>query len=1091
VFAVALLLGTLAYGQTTGGTILGDVSDDSGARVPGVAVTVRNTQTGITRSVTTDAAGRYRAPNLDPGLYEVRAELMGFRTAVRQGIQVTVAAELDVDLTLSVGAVTEQVVVTSEAPLVETTSAALSGLVDDKKIRDLPLNGRSFEQLAFLQPGVTPFYRGRHETDQGEGTKFSVSGSRVDSNGFLLDGMGVYDQSNMTPGSAAGVMLGVETVREFRVLTGNYGADYGRYSGGVITATTKSGTNQFHGNVFAFHRNDNLDARNFFDYLEDSRLPEFKRNQFGGTLGGPIIRDRTFFFGGYEGLRHRKGLSGVAVVPDANVHAGCLAGSGAQGNCPAGFRSVGVDPRIKPYLDLYPLPNEGVDPNPLDGVGRYFSSPTEPLREDFFSVRGDHQFSESDFLFGRYQFSDGMRSTPDEYPDVTVDSVTRSQVVTLDYKRIFSPTILNDVRAGLSRAYSNQFNQPLFDVTGKEFFPGRGVGLISFRSPAITLFGGGEGYPRRIGHNVWQLLDDATISRGGHAIKFGFVYERTQSNANFSRVFPGQYYFQSTGSGASAVSGLENFLRARPFEFTGDLPGTDNIRGWRQNFFGFYIQDDIQVRSNLTLNLGLRYEFTTVPTEANGKLSNFRNWLTDTEPTLGEPFFKAKYKDFGPRVGLAWDPFSNGKTSIRAGFGMFFDHLIATPLNRAITRIPPYSVTTRLQSTSGVPFPQLDESLLTSPSPSSIVSYALQYQMQDPTKIGYSFSIQRELGRQMMVNAAYAGSHSYHQLTGNNSNNAFPSEIINGQKYFCSVRSTVAFPCPDPRGAFRLPRRNPNIGQLQFGISPDGSSTYHSLQLGLNRRFSAGFQAQLSYTYAKYINDSDAVFGRAIDTAGTVRQDPDSLAGERSLASFDIRNYFSSNFTYDLPFARNLDGVAGKVLSGWQINGILSLANGTPNNIFTGFNNAQDGSSGNQVADRPNLLPEFVGKDLTEGSSAGCAGFDAGPVGTPNRYFDICAFVLPQAGFYGNLGRNTLIGPGLATFDFALTKNTSLTEGTSLQFRAEFFNLFNRANFSRPGPTQGGIRALETSGARVGSSTQINSTLTDARQIQLGLKLTF
>src|SRR2546429_4895179 len=290
-FAVALLLATLAYGQTTAGTILGTVSDESGARIPGVAVTITNLDTGIVRSVTTDEAGRYRAPSLGLGSYEVKAELVGFRTAVRTGIQLTVAAEAVVNLTLSVGSVSEPVEVTGEAPLVEITSATLSGLVDDKKIRDLPLNGRSFEQLAFLQPGVTPYFRGRRETDQGEGVKMSVSGSRVDSNSFLLDGTNINDQSNNTPGSASGNLLGVEMLREFRVLTGAYSAEYGRYSGGIITAVTKSGGNELHGNVYEFHRNDNLDARNFFDRKskpDAPRLPSFKRNQFGATIGGQL-----------------------------------------------------------------------------------------------------------------------------------------------------------------------------------------------------------------------------------------------------------------------------------------------------------------------------------------------------------------------------------------------------------------------------------------------------------------------------------------------------------------------------------------------------------------------------------------------------------------------------------------------------------------------------------------------------------------------------------------------------------------------------------------------------------------------------------
>src|SRR2546429_656674 len=442
-FAVVLLSGTLCYGQTTAATIFGTASDQSGARLPGVMVTITNMDTGIARSVTTDEGGRYRAPGLGLGNYEVKAELTGFRTAVRMGIQLTVAAEVVVNLSLSVGIVSEQVQVTGEAPLVEITNATLSGLVDDKKIRDLPLNGRSFEQLAFLQPGVTPYFRGRRETDQGEGVKMSVSGSRVDSNSFLLDGTNINDQSNNTPGSASGNLLGVEMLREFRVLTGAYSAEYGRYSGGVITAVTKSGSNELHGNLYEFHRNDNLDARNFFDRKskpDDPRLPEFKRNQFGATLGGPIIRNRTFFFGGYEGLRQRKGESRVAVVPNADVHRGILpcprvrpaAGfTGSQAPCnsaDAPAYTVNISPSVRPFLDLYPLPN-GADFG--DGTAQLFSNPKRPIDEDYTMGRVDHNFSNADSFFVRYTFDRAVQASPTQYPNVAVDAQTKNQYVTL------------------------------------------------------------------------------------------------------------------------------------------------------------------------------------------------------------------------------------------------------------------------------------------------------------------------------------------------------------------------------------------------------------------------------------------------------------------------------------------------------------------------------------------------------------------------------------------------------------------------------------------------------------------------------------
>src|SRR6059036_1787393 len=1023
-----VLCGILAHGQNTAGTILGTTSDQSGARLPGVVVTITHPETGIVRSVTTDEGGRYRAPGLSLGNYEVKAELPGFRTEVRTGIQLTVAAEVVVNLSLSVGTVTEQVQVSGEAPLVEITNATLSGLVDDKKIRDLPLNGRSFEQLAFLQPGVTPYFRGRRETDQGEGVKMSVSGSRVDSNSFLLDGTNINDQSNNTPGSASGNLLGVEMLREFRVLTTAYSAEYGRYSGGIITAVSKSGGNELDGNVYEFLRNDHLDARNFFDRKskpDAPRLPSFKRNQFGATIGGPIVHDRTFFFGGYEGLRQRKGLSRLAVVPNVDAHRGILpcparpaAGyTGSQAPCNnagTSIYTVNVNPSVRPFLDLYPLPN-GADFG--DGTAQLFSNPKQPIDEHYATGRVDHNFSNSDSFFVRYTFSQAVLNNPTQYPTLTVDALTKSQYVTLGETRIFSPRVLNTARLGFNRSYSNQFGRPLFDVQpGLLFVPGQQLGLMTFRGIGINEYGAGQGYPRRFGHNVWQVTDDLTVSRGSHSLKMGMLFERTQSNATLSRVYGGQYFFDT----------LDDFLTARPAEFNSDIPGTDNVRGWRQSLLGFYFQDDFQARSNLTFNLGLRYEFTTVPTEANGKIANFRNPLTDKAPTLGEPWYQGSYKDFGPRVGFSWDPRSNGRTAIRGGFGMYFDHLVAQPLNRALSRIPPYSVTARVLG-EAASFPRLDPSLLAAPPLTQIVSYGLQYEMKDPTKIGYTLSIQQQIASDTAITVAYAGAHSYHQLNGNNGNDALPTEIRNGRKYF----------------APNSPLRNPNIGQLQFWVTPEGASQYHSLQLGLNRRFRGGFQLQGSYTYGKSTNNADGVFGRYLDQGITVPQDPDDWRADWALSGIDIRNYFSLNYTYDLPFARNMPGAAGKLLSGWQLNGILTLAGGTPVSILTGYNRSRNGASGTQITDRPDLIPGFSNNPV-KGVSKGCPGVPAGTrLGTPDLYFDPCAFGLPDAGFYGNLGRNTVIGPGLANFDFSLMKNIS--------FKEMFFTS-EKSKFARPGP---------------------------------------
>ncbi|MBC7911743.1 MAG: carboxypeptidase regulatory-like domain-containing protein, partial [Pyrinomonadaceae bacterium] len=388
-----LVLPLRGSGQTTTANISGTVKDESGALLPGVTVTAKNLETGLTRTMVTDTEGRYHISQLTPANYEIQTTSSGFQTAIRTGIDLTVGREAVVNLTLKVGEVTAKVVITGEAPLVETTRSEISSVVDDKKIRDLPVNGRSYDQLVLLQPGIVFYPNAARDLQYGSGVKFSAFGARPHSNLFLVDGTDINDQADFTPGSAAGMVLGIETLREFKVLSSNYGADYGRKSGAVVVAVTKSGTNSFHGNLFGFIRNDNLDARNFFD----QQKPEFKRNQFGGTFGGPILQDRLFFFGGYEGLREILGLSTVTVVPNALAHTGCL----PDATAPGGIRCFPVNPRVKPYLDLFPLPN-GRDNG--DGTADYISSAARVTGEDNFTIRVDHKLSDKDSYFVRYTY---------------------------------------------------------------------------------------------------------------------------------------------------------------------------------------------------------------------------------------------------------------------------------------------------------------------------------------------------------------------------------------------------------------------------------------------------------------------------------------------------------------------------------------------------------------------------------------------------------------------------------------------------------------------------------------------------------------
>jgi hypothetical protein len=1036
-FLLLLLLLAFAphgHAQTTSGSIFGTVRDESGAYLPGVTVEAKNLETGITRSVATNAEGRYSITQLSPSVYELQAALNGFRTAVHTGITLTVGQEAPLDLTLRVGEVKARVVVMGEPSLVETSRAGLSALVDDKKIRDLPLNGRSYEQLVLLQPGVVFYPNSDKALQFGAGTKFTAFGSRPHSNLFLIDGTDINDQADFTPGSAAGTLLGVETLREFQVLTSSYGAEYGRKSGAVVVAVTKSGTNSLRGNLFHFLRNDNLDARNFFD---QARKPEFKRNQFGGTLGGPLIKNRLFIFGGYEGLREALGLSNLTVVPTADVHRGCVpvAGSPGQLLCP------GVAAKVKPYLDLFPLPN-GADHG--DGTADYFSSPTRHTREDNFTVRSDYQISESQAFFVRYTFDDADVLLPDSKIPIFGQSLrSRYQYLTLEAKSTLSPQMLNVFRFGYNRSYSDsQAFQTIGETPELAFVPGQKfIGNINIDSLATSAFDGSFGppaaLPRTFAYNLFQYSDELTYTKGAHFIRVGASVARNQLNVKESALIPrGQYNFRT----------IEDFLKGVSYQFRAEAPGSDTQRAWRQTIFGFYAQDDFKVRHNLTFNLGLRHEFVTTPHEIHGKSSALVN-LTDSDVTPG-PIWQRNpsLKDLAPRVGLAWDPFGDGKTSVRAGFGLYYDLPISYFYSIQGSRTFPFHYTGTIANPS---FPNAAGGLF---QPSARTLVVFNKDLSTPTKISYHLTLQREVGYNTVVSLGFVGANGYHLVRHEEANHFIPTIQPDGRRFY-------------PTNA---PRVNPNFNTIRMA-STDANSSYQAMQAGVNRRFRQGLQFQVSYTLSKSIDNNSGPWGTDIRNQESFVEDPYDLGADRGLSGFDSRHVLSFNYTYDIPFGGRLTGLPGALLKGWQVNGITTLASGQPFTVVSSSNRGR--TYPGTTRSRPNLR----------------TGANPNPIlGGPDLYFDPLAFELQPAGFTGNLGRNTLIGPGLANSDLSLVKLFKLSEHRSLQFRAEAFNVFNRANFGIP------LRVLfDARGNRIGSAGKIQNTVTPSRQIQFGLKFAF
>lgn len=1009
------LAASVAKAQETTATISGSVKDESGALLPGVSVMVKSQETGRERSVVTDDAGRYSAPNLAIGSYEVQASLSGFQTAVRSGIKLTVGREALVDFSLKVGEITEKVTVTGEAPLVETTKSELADLVDEKKIRDLPLNGRSYTQLALLQPGVmTRGGTGSFSALTGGGVGLTINGARPMNTAFYLDGTDIKDSFGRTPGSAGGQNLGVDTIREFSVLTNAFSAEFGG-SGGVINTVTKSGTNALHGSLFEFHRNSALDARNFFD--RGANPPPFKRNQFGFSVGGPIVHDRTFFFGSYEGLRERLATSGVITVPSLSGRAGIL---------PTG--TVVIPATIANYLKAMPLPN-GRDFG--DGRAEFTGTNSSPIDENYFMVKVDHQLSASDSFYARYTFDDATQISPRPFPGFFIDAATRYQYVTLEEGKILSPALLNTARFAFNRSNGGTVNRTEgVDDAALRFIPLADRTAPQTDIPGLSGFGTSFTGDRTVVQNLFQFTDKVTWVRGGHSIKTGVDYIRVQQNGFSAFLYHGQTRFNS----------YRDFLEGRIFTWQFLVPGTGTQRGFRQNAFASFITDDIRMSPRLTLNLGLRWEFVTAPTEVTGRIANLRDVLRDTEPTIGDPFFHISKKNFAPRFGIAWDPFGTAKTAVRAGWGMFYQQAMPILWNVAIMQMPPYQVRAQFQNPT-LPVPSSSSGpSVANPSPS-------EFYMHTPDMMQYNLTIQQQLAGGTVVAVSYAGSRGVHLSAVQNFNIARYTLLADGRKFWApnAPRFNTAFAAMEER---------------TFGAN----SSYNSFQLRLNKRFSRGLQAQGSYTYSKNLDNVSEIQGGFLDPLDTAR--------DKGLSLNDTRHALSLNWTYDLPVGSGLSGVPGVLLRGWQVNGLLNADSGIPSSVSYATNVSRNQNTTVFLREVPNLKP----------------GGSINPVlGGPDRYLDSSPFAIQEAGTLGNLGRNTVIGPGLVTVDFSAVKNFSITEARTVQFRGEFFNLLNRANFGSPNTTI----FTDATGTPSATFGRISSTRTTARQIQFALKIIF
>jgi hypothetical protein len=1074
VVAIAVCAAT-AFAQVTG-AISGTVEDPSGGAVSGVVVQVKSVETGVSRVTKTNEAGAFRIPSLPLGPQEVSAEKTGFKREVRTGIDLIVGQEMVLNLKLELGELAQQITLSAEGPVVNTTTAEVSGFVGQRAVKDLPLNGRSWDNLVALNPGAINYALKSANTTTSNGNTFTVAGRRPLDNLVLLNGIEYTGASlvGVTPGGVSGGLLGIDAVREFNILTDTYSAAYGKRSGGQLSVVTQSGTNAVHGSVFEFLRNSAVDARNYFD---QGPVPPLRRNQFGGALGGPLKRDRLFLFGNYEGFRQALSVSNVAVVPDQQARQGLLPdASGVYGRVPR------LDPAMLQYMSFWPAqngPELTVNGQP-SGTALSFNSPRQQIREDFGTVRADYVPRTQDTLSFAYTIDDGDSLTPLGDPLFGSDLILRSQVASLEEVHIFSPRALNTLRAGYSRAAFDYASFPFVPYPANlSFVAGSGPGgivisggLTTTGAAAITAAGPNNAANVWNRRNLFTGSDDFQFTTGRHQISAGVWFQRLQDNENTA----------STTLGQANFSNLQSFLQGTISNFN-VVPNRTGL-GWRTFLGAWYVDDTIRLRPNLTLELGIRHEFTTGWNEVAGRAANYVTdargvLLTDTR--IGNSALtenNAKHL-FGPRIGIAWDPFGDGKTAIRAGFGTYYSLLDSLS---KLNALPPFNGTLAF---SNVPLSSVVPIVPGTPPQPSCESGAaanctiyspqgVQPDAKTPTVQRWSFRIERQLSSSTVLRAGYVGSFGYHDLISIDPN-SIPAQTCAKQSGCVSGGAGSARGTVGP-GTRYIPvgmRPNPNLSGGFFWYA-EGNSSYHALQLDVARRMGQGLELRGNFTWSKNLDINSALQGAQANNQAQMVMDRNDLHRDWGPSGLDATAQSSMSATYELPFGRhkrflsNARGIENVLLGGWQFNGIVTLLSGFPFTPQTGSNRSGDGDTRNP--DRPSLNPNF-----------------AGPVVLGNRtqWFDPNAFTLPVPGTWGNVGRGVFRGPGLATVDVSFLKNAALSERVNLQFRAECFNLQNRANFGTP-------NAVVFSGTAIsGSAGLITNTTTTSRQLQLGVKLIF
>jgi hypothetical protein len=1055
------------FAQTNTATITGQVLDSSGAGVPAATITARNVQTGLERTVKTDDSANYTVSALPIGTYEVTSERQGFQKLIKTDIVLQIDQRARVDFTLQIGTTSNTVEVTADVPLTQTDSSSVGSVIDNRKVVELPLNGRQFYNLALLVPGVAPPAQGSILSFRGG---FNVAGASELNNNFTLNGL---DNNNQLL-SAPAFRPSVDAIQEFKILTGVFPAEYGRNSGSQVIVTTKAGTNSFHGTAFEFLRNQKLDAVNYF--TPSGFKPGFKQNQFGGTVGGPIIRNKTFFFASYEGTRSNQQITSLTNVPTTAMINGDFSalprsvviydpatrtGPGVLGTPFPG--NVIPQNRISPagqYLArLYPAPTAATAAGTLPTSNYTFSQP-QVDKLNLGSLRIDHSFSEKDTLNASYNdFNDdtltqnnvvcGSRTIPGF--DCTVLLLAR--LAGLTETHVFSPNILNEFKI----AYS-QFENPrstndqslnflqTFNIAGTRTDGPARSGIPSVTVNGFAGFGEPTNFPQVRTDNTYQLADNLTWNKGVHALKFGGNFQRFQSNGTIVGNGRGSFTFSPSTSPSSPTStyALADLLLGLPTS-TSRSPTSPRIYD-RTGVYGGFLQDDWKVSEHFTLNIGLRYEYNVPVFEKYNTLSNF-NPSTGRIEIAGQngypsPLWDRNPFDIQPRFGFSWQPFKTSRTVFRGGYGIFYNSPALNNVNSGPqqSNAPFVSAETFNSSFTNVlnlvsPFPTGVS------APGTLTLSAFNRHYPDAKIQQWNFNIQQELTRSMVLEVSYQGSKGTHLPLIYNINQPPPGLGTVAQK--------------------QALRPYPQFGNITFQDAV-GNSNYNGLLTKLQQRLSNGLSFLVSYTYGKSIDNTPGTPYNVTPSRSSA-MDPRNLRLERGLSGFDIRHRFVFSPVYELPFGKgkpflNSNKYLGWVVGGWEASGILTLQTGRPFTPFVSTDNA-------------NVLGN-VDRPLRTGNG------NDGPK-TVQQWINTSAFAVAPAGTFGNAGRNILIGPGFKTLDFMLSRVFTITERVSLQFRAESFNIANHPNFDLP--------SQNVNVPGFGSITQAEAP----RQNQFGLKLRF